>query len=162
MEVAMNKLVSIVIPVYNVEEYLHDCFYSVMNQKYTNLQIIAVNDGSTDNSLNILNEFSRQDKRIEVYSKKNGGLSDARNFGLKHIKGDYISFVDSDDVIDKDMISTLVNNIENYDADISVCGYTFVFNDKKFVKDKSCEVVVLNSEKSLDMLYDSNKYGNFV
>ena len=92
-----NKLVSIIVPVYNVEKYLPKCVGSLINQTYKNVEIILVDDGSTDQSGNICDTYLEKDNRIVVLHKKNGGLSDARNFGIEHAKGDYYSFVDSDD-----------------------------------------------------------------
>lgn len=92
-----NKLVSIIVPVYNVEKYLPKCVDSLINQTYKNVEIILVDDGSTDQSGNICDTYLEKDNRIVVLHKKNGGLSDARNFGIEHAKGDYYSFVDSDD-----------------------------------------------------------------
>jgi glycosyltransferase involved in cell wall biosynthesis len=93
----MNKLVSVVIPVYNTSKYLYDCVNSVLAQSYSNIEIILVDDGSTDISPKICDEFSRQDSRIYVIHKNNGGLSDARNIGLQHAHGEYLLFLDSDD-----------------------------------------------------------------
>ena len=89
-----NKLVSIIVPVYNVEKYLPTCVDSLINQTYKNVEIILVDDGSTDQSGNICDTYLEKDNRIVVLHKKNGGLSDARNFGIEHAKGDYYSFVD--------------------------------------------------------------------
>lgn len=92
-----TPLISIIIPVYNVEKYLSECLDSVIAQTYQNWEAICVNDGSPDNCAEILNKYASKDNRIKVFSKPNGGLSDARNFGLKHTKGEYIAFLDSDD-----------------------------------------------------------------
>ena len=102
----MSDLISIIIPVYNVEKYLERCVKSVINQTYKNLEIILVDDGAKDNSGKMCDELSKLDSRIKVIHKENGGLSDARNFGLKIATGDYIGFVDSDDYIADDMYET--------------------------------------------------------
>ena len=107
-----KELISIIVPVYNVEKYVEKCINSIINQTYKNLQIILVDDGSKDNSGKICDEFKLKDNRIEVIHKNNGGLSDARNAGLKLAKGDYIGFVDSDDYIEADMYETLYNLIK--------------------------------------------------
>ena len=107
----MEKLISVIVPVYNVEEYVEKCVLSIINQTYKNLEIILVDDGSTDNSGKICDEIAIKDNRIKVIHKKNGGLSDARNVGIDIAKGDYLGFVDSDDYIDPDMYSILLNNM---------------------------------------------------
>ena len=109
----MEKLISVIVPVYNVEEYVEKCVLSIINQTYKNLEIILVDDGSTDNSGKICDEIAIKDNRIKVIHKKNGGLSDARNVGIDIAKGDYLGFVDSDDYIDPDMYSILLNNMNN-------------------------------------------------
>lgn len=108
----MQPLISIIIPVFNTEKYLNNCLHSVVYQSYKNLQIICVNDESTDNSQLILDKFKNLDDRIEIINKKNGGLSSARNSGLEHVKGDWIFFLDSDDFILKNSIRDLVSCIK--------------------------------------------------
>lgn len=95
---------SIVIPVYNVEEYIDKCLNSVLNQTYKDFEVIIVNDGSPDNSIQIIDRYVKMDDRFKVYSKENGGLSAARNFGVKKVSGDYLIFLDSDDYIEKDLL----------------------------------------------------------
>ena len=107
----MEKI-SIIIPVYNVEKYLKTCLDSVINQTYQNLEIILVNDGSTDNSGKICEEYKRTNSRIILIHKKNEGLSAARNTGLGIATGEYISFLDSDDYISNDMLETLYNSLQ--------------------------------------------------
>ena len=116
-----EDLISIVIPVYNVECYIQRCLESIILQSYKNLEIIIVNDGSTDDSLKIANEYKERDNRIIIISQKNAGLSAARNTGIEAANGKYISFVDSDDYIHKQFIETLYINAKKYDADIAVC-----------------------------------------
>ena len=118
-----EPLISIIIPVYNVEKYIRRCLDSVINQTYKNLEIILVDDGSPDNSGKICDEYAKVDKRIKVIHKENGGLSDARNKGIKEAKGKYIAFVDSDDFIDLNMYSMLEKVIENKKADIACCKF---------------------------------------
>ena len=95
----MKDLISIIVPIYNVEKYLSRCIDSIINQKYTNIEIILVDDGSTDSCYKICNDYRKSDDRIRVIHKKNGGLSDARNVGVKQSTGKYICFIDSDDYI---------------------------------------------------------------
>ena len=100
--------ISVVVPVYNVEKYLKECIDSIINQTLEDIEIICVNDGSTDSSLEILNNFAEQDNRIKVITQSNQGLSAARNTGIKYANGEYISFIDSDDYIDTSLYETLV------------------------------------------------------
>ena len=115
-----QPLVSIIVPIYKVEPYLRRCLDSIANQTYTNLEIILVDDGSPDNCPQICDEYAAKDKRIVVIHKENGGLSDARNAGLNICKGEYISFVDSDDWVDKRYIEILLDLAIKENADITV------------------------------------------
>ncbi len=124
-----NIEVSIVVPIYNVEKYLRRCFDSLINQTFTNIEIIALNNGSTDNSLNILKEYANRDKRIKIIDNNNLGVSEARNIGIKEAKGNYIVFVDSDDWIDKDMVEVLHNSIDSNFCDLVMCTYIREFED---------------------------------
>ena len=115
--------ISIIIPVYNVERYLRTCLDSVVNQTLDGIEIIAVNDGSTDNSLKILEEYqSKYSDRMKVFSTENRGVSHARNYGLARASGDYIQFVDSDDFIELDMCEKLYNKAKENDYDLVICG----------------------------------------
>lgn len=125
-----DKKISIVVPVYNVEKYLHKCIKSILRQTYENLEIILVNDGSTDKSGEICDYYKIIDKRIKVIHKKNGGLSDARNVGIDISTSEYITFVDSDDYISKDMCEYLYNLISIYKADVSICGFYEAHEEK--------------------------------
>ena len=117
-----NPLVSILIPVYNVEAYLPQCLDSVIGQTYANLQIVLIDDGSTDHTWTILKDYSSKDPRIEIYHQENKGVSITRNNLLDKVKGDYVLFVDSDDWIELNMIEFLVNNAQNNRADIVSCA----------------------------------------
>lgn len=103
-----KELVSIIVPVYKVEEYIRPCLDSLINQTYTNLEIILVDDGSPDNSGQICEEYAQKDSRITVLHKENGGMSDARNFAAPRVHGEYLTFVDSDDVIKLNLVETLL------------------------------------------------------
>lgn len=130
------KKISVIVPIYNVEKYLETCINSIINQTYKNLEIILVEDGSPDSCCAICNELAKKDNRIKVIHKQNEGLSNARNSGIKIATGDYISFIDSDDIIDTDMFEVLVKTLEENNADISMCRFiTFRENTKpKFKK----------------------------
>lgn len=116
-------LISVIVPIYNIERYLRRCLDSIINQSYSNLEIILVDDGSTDNSGKICDEYKLKDDRVLVVHKYNGGLSDARNAGIDKSKGDYIGFVDGDDVIHKDMYLVLLEQLILNDADMSICRF---------------------------------------
>lgn len=151
-----NALVSVVVPVYNVEKYLSRCIDSISRQSYSNLQIILVDDGSKDNSAVICDEYSKKDTRISVIHKTNGGLSDARNVGIDNAKGDYICFIDSDDFVRETYVEDLLNAILKYNADIAVClfekGNSDKFND--VVENNQQNEIVLNNIGALNKLYD--------
>jgi len=122
---------SIIIPVYNVENYLEQCLNSVLNQTFADYEVVCVNDGSTDGSLEILNNFAEKNSRFQIIDQKNGGLSDARNTGIKAAKGDYIFLLDSDDWITENALEILNKNIENQDF--------IVFNGERFFEDGTIE-----------------------
>ncbi len=157
----MNDLISIVVPVFNVENYLETCLSSICNQNYRNLQIIIVNDGSTDNSSKIIEKFRVSDSRITVINKKNGGLSDARNVGIEQAIGKYITFVDSDDSVEINYISTLYDLIKRNRADISICLLRKVFegrtNKGHPSKTKQNEILVYSGQEAIaQMFYQKN------
>jgi len=118
----MNNTISIIVPIYNSEEYLNKCIKSIIEQTYTELEIILVDDGSTDSSLEICHNWAEKDARIVVLHKENGGQGSARNMALDIVKGDYIGFIDSDDYIEKNMYEVLFENIKKYEASISTCS----------------------------------------
>ena len=136
-----EELISIMGPVYNVEEYLKECIDSIINQTYKRIEIILVDDGSTDKSGKICDDYAKIDKRIKVVHKENGGLSDARNVGISVSSGKYIAFVDSDDWVEKTMYKKMYSLCKKYDADICVCGYFREYKDETISKCSSKGVV---------------------
>ncbi|HFU3798853.1 TPA: glycosyltransferase family 2 protein [Streptococcus suis] len=122
---------SVIVPVYNVKATLKRCMDSILNQTYDDFEVILINDGSTDNSLDICNEYQEKDKRIQVFSKANGGLSSARNMGIDKSSGEYLCFVDSDDWISVDMLAHFEKLISRYQADIVSATYKLVHNPTK-------------------------------
>ena len=118
-----EKIVSIIIPVYNAEKCLGYCLNSIASQTYRNLEIILVNDGSTDDSLKICNNYAFLDSRIRVIDIPNAGVSNARNVGLKAATGEYIEFADADDVLNPKMVETLVDKMDTYQSDLVICGF---------------------------------------
>lgn len=129
-----GDLVSIIVPVYNVEKYLGKCLDSLIDQTYRNLQIILVDDGSGDSSGTICDRYAAQDNRIQVIHKKQSGVSAARNTGLEAVKGSYICFADSDDWSDEKMIETMYENMVEEKAQISIIGYDMVWEDGRCQK----------------------------
>jgi glycosyltransferase involved in cell wall biosynthesis len=146
--------VSIIIPVYNVEKYLDKCLDSVVNQTYTNLEIILVDDGSHDNCPAICNQWRSRDSRIKVIHQENGGLSHARNEGLKIATGEFIGFVDSDDWIEPEMYEVLLDTMMETGADIAICGSLNESEDSStFIqKPKSPTIKIYPAEKALELL----------
>ncbi len=141
----MNPKLSVVVPVYNVEKFLDECITHIINQTYRNLEIILVNDGSTDNSKKIIDKYCEIDNRILCINKKNGGLSSARNAGINIATGDYITFVDSDDYPDIRMYEILMALMRKYSTYIAVCSY-FRNEDRENNKDKIYDIKMSTAE----------------
>ncbi len=156
MKNSMDPLVSVVIPVYNVEPYLHECVTSVVEQTYTNIEIILVDDGSTDSSGTLCDEFALSDSRICVFHKKNGGLSDARNYGIRRSHGSLISFIDSDDYVSPDYIMHLYQALVRGKTDIATTSIC-IFREGEPLKEHkrdTAEFHVYDACEALeDMLY---------
>ena len=121
-------LVSVIIPVYNVEKYMRRCIDSIINQTYTNLEIILVDDGASDRSGKICDEYAQMDHRIKVLHKENGGLASARNAGIQIATGEYISYVDSDDWVETEFIEVLLKGCQDNNAKMSICRYRECFD----------------------------------
>lgn len=142
-----EKLVSVIVPVYNVEEYLAECINSIINQTYKNLEIILIDDGSTDGSGKICDAYKKMDDRIIVIHKDNGGLSDARNVGMEVMTGSYVTFVDSDDYIEDDMITILVDLAENNNVLISSVRWKAIGEKLDYtVPDANGKIEIVNDE----------------
>ena len=118
-----NELISVIVPIYNVENYLRMCLDSIQNQTYTNFECLLINDGSPDSSAEICREYVDKDSRFRYFEKENGGVSSARNLGMKCANGDYITFVDPDDWIDPDYLEILYLKMMEYDADVAIATY---------------------------------------
>lgn len=119
----MNTLVSVIVPVYNVEAYLLDCLYSIFAQNYAAIEVIAINDGSTDTSLEILKNYAAKDSRLKIITQENKGLSGARNTGLEHAIGDYILFVDSDDYVSHELIECCLKAFETHKTEMVIFNH---------------------------------------
>lgn len=145
-------MISVIVPVYNVENYLSKCIESLIEQTYKNLEIILVDDGSTDESGDICDKYMFKDTRIKVFHKKNGGLSDARNYGIERASGDYIAFLDSDDWVDSTLYENLYRLIKKYEADISICNFKKSF-DSNEILNKSGNEYIFSNEEALNEIY---------
>ncbi|OUO50551.1 hypothetical protein B5F76_11425 [Desulfovibrio sp. An276] len=158
---SFSPKISIVIPVYNQEKYIEKCLNSILNQIYRNIEVIVVNDGSTDNTKNLCEKFLTFDKRFKLINQKNGGVSKARNTGLKNITGEYVTFIDGDDYIDKDLILNYVYYLEKYKKNILISGFRRIeYNKIKYVyKD---EFAVLDLHEGLKRLFKDNSYRNYL
>ena len=151
-----QELISIIIPIYNVEKFLDRCIKSVIAQTYTNIQIILVDDGSPDMCPEMCDYYAKLDKRIEVIHKKNGGLSDARNAGLHMAKGEWVTFIDSDDMISNSFIESLYKTAIDNKCDIAMCKFKS-FEDQIPNNIKHCNNVdVVSSENMLNRIYGTN------
>ena len=169
-------LISIIVPVYNVEKYLEKCIRSIQDQTLKDIEVILVDDGAPDRCGAMCDEFAQNDSRIRVIHKQNGGVSSARNAGLAIATGEYIGFVDSDDYIESDMYETLYHVLQEYDADIAVCGH-FVEKDGKIIEEvrnngfttvvsgiEACKRTILDHEINSfawDKLYNRELFSNF-
>lgn len=157
-----NDLISVIVPCYNVEKFLPDCFNSLVHQTYKNLEMIFVNDGSKDNTLNILNNFCKNKPNCKVVDKINGGLSSARNAGLAYATGKYIYFFDSDDILSPNILEVLHKIITEQNADISICRYkrvkeNYKLNFNKIVK-YSKKLKIFNQEDTICQLYSGRLF----
>ncbi len=151
----MNKLISVVVPIYKVEKYLDRCVESIVKQTYKNLEIILVDDGSPDNCPKMCDEWGKKDKRIKVIHKKNGGLSDARNAGLDVMTGEYVTFVDSDDYLELDAITVLKKALEENDADVAIGRPKFVYENDDSSKNIGLidnSIICYNNEELIKLL----------
>ena len=150
----MKPLISIILPIYNVKDYLPKCMKSIFAQTYTNLEIIMVDDGSTDGSGKLCDDYAAKDSRVRVFHKKNGGLSDARNYGIERAEGEFITCIDSDDYVDKDYVAYLYHLIVKYKTKMSICQHRVIFsNGMKDEKGSSGDELLTNKKCIKRMLY---------
>ena len=159
-----SPLVSIIVPIYNVEKYLNKCIDSIINQTLKDIEIILVNDGSSDNCGNIIDEYAKQDERIIAIHKENGGQSSARNMGLDIAKGKYVGFIDSDDWIELDMYESMYQRIEATSSDVCVCGRNQYSNEYRFENSLNLdnEVFDFNHYKKQDYIVNRLFYKHTV
>lgn len=160
----MDKI-SIIVPIYNVEKYLEVCLNSIINQTYKNLEIILVNDGSTDSCLDICNKYKIKDERILLINKQNGGLSDARNMGIEVASGKYIMFIDSDDWIDLNMVEILYKVHVKYNACLVQCGFIREFEENEVILDNNIQntiIKILDNKQVLKSICNTDGVKNIV
>ena len=146
--------ISVVIPVYNIKDYIQKCVESILSQTFTGFEILLIDDGSTDGSQKICDEYGLKDERITVIHKKNGGLSSARNVGIKEAKGEYICFIDGDDYIDNDMLEILYEHAVRENADIVEVGSRWIYPNKRleYSVDKT---IICDNLEALEMHLES-------
>lgn len=149
------KLISIIVPIYNSENYIERCVNSLINQTYKNLEIILINDGSTDNSIKLCEAFAKKDKRVKIINKENEGVSIARNIGIENSHGDYIMFVDIDDWIDNDTIEQMYNVVKKENVDIVKCNSVNEFLSKKtynLIADEISNIRMVDNKYKIEIL----------
>lgn len=158
----MNKLISIIIPVYNTESFIKECIESVLKQTYRNLEIILVDDGSPDGSGHICDVYAERDSRIKVIHKLNGGLSDARNVGIKIAQGKYLIFIDSDDCVAERMVEKLYLAAEEEQADMAMCNFEYIYEKgverNSSLSDSPIKNEVLLKEEVIDKLFQDKAW----
>ena len=156
-----DPLVSVIVPVYNVEQFFERCINSIINQTYRNLEIILVDDGSTDTSGSLCDSYKTADKRITIMHKKNGGLSSARNAGLDKMNGKYVMFIDSDDYIEPTAIELLMKNAKKTEADIVICDY-YVSTKQGLIRNQYPQkAFTVSGDDKYKYIADENTYNNY-
>ena len=155
----MNELISVIINVFNGEKYIKKCLDSVINQTYKNLEILIINDGSTDNTLNICESY--KDERIKIISQENIGISRSRNVGIDNSNGNYLYFVDVDDFISPDTIEYLYNLIQKYDVPIATCNSIDIYDYNIAIKNEKENTYIISAKEMLKrILFVSDRSGN--
>lgn len=147
-------MISIIVPAYNLETLIGYCINSILNQSYKDFEVIIIDDGSSDSTFDVCKGFSKLDQRVHVYRKENSGPSDARNLGVEKSKGEYITFVDGDDIICVEYLNKLHSMIKKYQADISVLGFQIInkYEDIKETSNKNYKDILLNGEQAFELL----------
>lgn len=148
-------MVSVIVPIYNVEKYLLECLDSLNNQSFTDYEVLLIDDGSTDSSSEIAKNYAQNNKKFKYFYKNNGGLSSARNYGIEIANGEWLMFVDSDDVVSNDFISLLYNSVNSSGCKIGVCKFK-KFSNKIEFDDNDAKQSIINKEKYLLQMFDSN------
>ncbi len=150
----MEELISVIVPVYNKEKYIRDCIESIIGQTYTKLEILLINDGSTDNSEEICKAYEKNDSRIKLITTENRGAACARNMGIEMANGKYLSFIDADDYIEKHYYEIMLNLLQQYNAQIAECDFARIIETKNYeFPEKIGQIRVMNAKESLIELY---------
>lgn len=155
-------MISVIIPVYNVKNYLEECIKSIINQTYKNFEVIIVDDGSTDGSAKICDYYANLDRRINCIHIENAGVSNARNIGINNSKGDYIAFCDSDDKYSPDFLLEMISTAERTKADIVICSYYYSNNGINRAITKQKESQFISREELFEKIFINNEIGGFV
>lgn len=160
----MDKLISVIVPIYKVENFLNKSVESVLNQSYKNFELILVNDGSPDNCPKMCDDWAKKDSRIKVLHKENGGLSSARNAGLNICKGEYIAFLDSDDYLEKDYLKKLLAAMLANDADLVICGLNYVDENGVEIKNNNKVLTpkIYKQQEKFDIIFKDNTINSVV
>ena len=153
---AFKEKISIIVAVYNIEQYLGRCVDSLLNQTYRNLEIILVDDGSTDESGVLCDEYAERDSRVKVIHKENGGLSDARNIGAAAAEGEYIAYVDGDDWVEKEMYGAMLEALKDYQAEVAVCRYKCIYPDR-VVDESTDKITVFEGREALKVYIEEDE-----
>lgn len=157
-----SPLVSVVVPVYNVENYVEKCLKSLLGQDYEAIEILVVDDGSTDESGRVCDEISLSDTRIKVFHKENGGLSSARNYGIRRANGEYVCLVDSDDAVQESFVRDLVEVAENKNADVVICGYNDNVPMPKMISGENAAIRLLVGQENMEIIAWNKLYRKYL
>lgn len=158
----MNPIISVIVPVYNVEKYITKCIDSILAQSFSDFELLLVDDGSTDSSGSICDEYSKKDSRVRVIHKENSGPSDARNMGIAQATGDYVTYIDSDDLVHVDYLELLYNSLKENDAEISVCNIVHFHNEEEIdINSKfNPTIQVMDGEEAMIQMLIGNIHGS--
>nr|WP_296455526.1 glycosyltransferase family 2 protein [uncultured Acetatifactor sp.] len=162
MKEMKKSCISVIIPIYNMSVWLDRCIQSIIHQTYKNLEILLINDGSTDNSKDICERYQKLDSRVILYNKENGGLSDARNFGIEQSKGEYLAFVDSDDWVEEDFFQKLIDHLEGEGADIACVGFDYIYDNKREVPAQPMKTIKMNQKQCMRQLCRNKWFTSYV
>lgn len=157
-----EMLVSVIVPVYNIEKYVSKCLDSLLLQDYENLEIIVVDDGSTDTSGEICDEYAKRDQRIKVYHKSNGGLSSARNYGISKAQGEYVCLVDGDDYVKKDFVRIMVKKANEKNADVVICGYNDEVPMARMISGREATIKLLIEQENMEIVAWNKMYRKYL
>ena len=153
----MSPLISVIVPVYNKEKYVAECLNSILNQTYSNIEVIIIDDGSTDKSLEICMRYAEEDKRVKVFPQENGGPSAARNKGLDNAKGEYVAFVDADDILERNAYTLMVNELIDTKASIVVVGMKYLYkNGTRVVQFPEMDRCELDANEFMRLFFNNN------